>query len=621
MPAAPVRAIPLGPEGVTVARRADGAILLRARDALGPYPDKLTERLAHWAANAPDRAFLAQRTASGEWRTLTYADALARARAIGQALLDRRLSPDRPLAILSENDIEHALLALAAMHVGVPYAPISPAYSLVATDHGKLRYLIELLTPGLVFAANGERYARAIAAAVPSGTEIVVTGAPVPDRRATLFAALAAATPTGAVEDAHAAVGPDTIAKFLFTSGSTGHPKGVINTQRMLCSNQQMIAQALPYYREVPPVIVDWLPWNHTAGGNNDFGVVLNHGGTLYIDEGKPAPGLFEPTVRNLRDIAPTVHINVPRGFEALLPYLRRDPVLREKFFSRLGLLFYAGAALSQPVWQAFEELAAQTCGERILWITGLGSTETAPFAMCTARGAMRAGMIGLPAAGLELKLAPAGEKLELRFRGPSITPGYWRQPDLTRAAFDEEGFYRMGDAARFVDPDDPRQGFEFDGRITEDFKLATATWVSVGSLRTQFIAAGAPFVHDVVIAGHDRDWIGALVFPNLDACRGLCPELPQETPAAGVVAHPAVRARAQELLDRLAAEATGSATRIRRAILLDVPASIDTAEMTDKGSINQRAVLANRAALVDELYAERVTPRAIVANWKEPER
>jgi feruloyl-CoA synthase len=615
MPTAPVRRIPLGSPEVIVTRRGDGSLVLRSPEPLAPSPGSLTERFGRWACETPDRTFIARRTAAGAWRTVSYAEAFARFRAIGQALLDRKLSPDRPVAIISENGLEHALLALAAMHVGVPWAPVSPAYSLVSNDHAKLRYAMELLTPGLVFAADGERYAAAIRAAVPPATEVVVTSVPVPSRATTLFGALEAARPTGAVDEAHAAVGPDTIAKFLLTSGSTGNPKAVINTHGMLCVNQQMIAQALPYLREVPPVLVDWLPWNHTFGSNNNLGLVIHNGGTLYLDDGKPTPGEIEKTVRNLREIAPTVYFNVPRGFEELVPYLRRDPELRAKFFSRVGMLCYAGAGLSQPVWDAMDELAVQACGERILWVTGLGATETAPAVTFTRSDGVRSGMIGVPVPGVEVKLAPTEEKLEMRVRGPSVTPGYWRRPELTGAAFDEEGFYRMGDAVRFVDPDDPRRGLVFDGRVAEDFKLSSGTWVSVGPLRAKLIAAGAPLVLDVVIAGLNRDRIGALIFPRLEDCRALCSGLPAKSPAAEVLAHDAVRARFRALLDALAREATGSSTRIARAIVLEAPPSIDASEITDKGSINQRAVLRTRAALVEELYSDPPSARVLCAR------
>ncbi|HTQ77820.1 MAG TPA: feruloyl-CoA synthase [Burkholderiales bacterium] len=581
MSAVPVRAVRLGRAEVEIERRADGSILLRSPHSLAPYGARLTERLVYWAAAAPARPFLAQRTAAGAWRRLAYGDAFEHVRALAQALIERRLSAERPLAILSENDLEHALLALAAMHAGIAFVPVSPAYSLLSADFAKLKQALALLTPGLVYASDAARYGRAIAAAVPSGTEIV-TG----ER----FHQLAATRPTSAVEAAHAAVGPDTVAKFLLTSGSTGQPKAVINTQRMLCSNQQMLAQSLPSLAEQPPVLVDWLPWNHTAGANHNLGIVLSHGGTLYIDEGRPLPGLIEKTVRNLREIAPTIYFNVPRGYEALLPYLRADRELRRNFFSRLGLMQYAAAVLPQPVWRAYEDLAQETCGERVLWITGYGSTETAPFTMSTNRGAPRAGSVGLPVDGAEMKLVPVDDKLEVRFRGPHITPGYWRQPELSRAAFDEEGYYRTGDAMRFLDPADPSLGLEFDGRIAEDFKLSSGTWARVGPLRARINAAGAPWIQDSVITGHDRDELGALVFPSA---------------AARELGDGALRAKLERVFAELARESSGSSNRVARAMVLEVPPSIDAGEVTDKGSINQRAVLRVRSALVEQLYAD----------------
>jgi feruloyl-CoA synthase len=556
------------------------------------YLEIINARLVYWASKATRRPFIAQRDANGGWRTLTYAETFGRVRAISQSLLDRGLSQERPVAILSDNDIEHALLALACMHVGIAYVPVSSAYSLVSTDFAKLKFAMSLLTPGLVFAADSGRFAKAVAATIPADAETMLG-----DR----FSELEATSPTTAVEQAHAAVGPDTIAKFLLTSGSTGQPKAVINTQRMLCSNQQMLAQSLPSLRAAPPVLVDWLPWNHTAGSNHNLGIVLYHGGTLYIDEGRPVPGLIEKTVRNLREVGPTIYFNVPRGYEALLPFLRADAALRESFFSRLGLLQYAAAVLPQPIWKAYEELAVATCGERILWTTGYGATETAPVAMFTNRGAARAGAAGLLVDGIQVKLLPVADKLEARFRGPSITPGYWRQPDLTSAAFDDEGFYRTGDAMRLADPADPAQGMEFDGRITEDVKLTTGTWVSVGPLRAKFNSACSPLVQDVVITGHDRDRLGALVFPNVVACLGMSNE--------------ALRARLQKSFDRLARDSTGSSTRIARALIMEVPPSIDASEITDKGSINQRAVLKNRAALVEKLYGEPPDQNILVAS------
>jgi len=584
--AAPLRRVPLGADDVAIRRRDDGTLYLRTPHVLGPYPRNLTERLERWARETPRRVLAAQRNPAGGWRELTYAEAYATARRIGQALLARGLSAERPLAILSENGLEHLLLMLGAMHVGVPCAPVSPAYSLLSTDHAKLRYILQLATPGLVYARDEARFGKAVRASVPAGTEVV-------------FGTVPEAEPSARVDEAHARTGPDTLAKLLFTSGSTGQPKAVINTQRMLCANQQMLAQSLPYLAEVPPVMVDWLPWNHTAGGNHNIGIALYNGGTLYIDEGRPVPGLIETTVRNLREVGPTIYFNVPRGYEALLPYLRNDEVLRRTFFSRLGIMQYAAAVLPQPVWAAYDELAVRTCGERVLWITGYGATETAPFTMCTNRGATRAGTVGLPVDGAEMKLSPVNDKLEACFRGPHITPGYWRQPELTRAAFDEEGYYRTGDAMRFLDARNPTAGLEFDGRLTEDFKLTTGTWVSVGPLRARLNTAGAPYVQDTVIAGHDRDEVCALIFPS-GACRELAPG--------------ALRTILQGVLDRLAAESTGSSTRIARALVLEAPPSIDAGEITDKGSINQRAVLRGRADLVQMLYSQPDAPQVLKA-------
>ncbi len=609
--AAPLRPVKLAPPSCTLERRADGAILIRSPCPLAPYADKLGDRLDHWAAVAPERVFLAERDAAGAWQTLTYGQARERVRGIAQALLDRGLSVERPVAVLSGNGIAHALIGLAATYVGVPYAPISPAYALLSGDFAKLAEIIRQLTPGLVFAADGAPFARAIAAAAPHGVEVVVAANPPPDRAATLFAALDVRA-TEAVDAAASRLTPDSIAKVLFTSGSTGRPKGVINTHRMLCANQAMLAMGFPFVREEPPVIVDWLPWNHTFGANHNFNLVLENGGSLYIDEGKPLPGAIAATARNLREIAPTIYFNVPKGYEALVPHLRADRALRENFFSRLKVLFYAGAGLAQHVRDELEELAVETAGERIIFLTSLGSTETAPLALACTWDFPRSGNIGLPAPGVELKLVPADGKLECRLRGPNITPGYWRAPELTRAAFDAEGFYRIGDTLRFVDPDDPALGLMFDGRIAEDFKLATGIWVSVGMLRTRLIDHCAPYLRDAVIAGHDRDDVVALLFPDLEACRKLCADAQATADPAAVVADRAVRDTFQALLSALARRSPGSSQHVARAMLLVEPPSIDSGEMTDKGSINQRAVLTRRAALIEELYATPASARVI---------
>lgn len=588
----PARAVRLGPTDVDVEQRADGTLHMRSPHPLGAYPTKLTERLEYWAVRAPDRVLFAQRDAAGAWRTLSYRQALAQARRIGAAILARGLSAERPIAVLSGNDLEHALIELGALLVGVPYAPISPAYSLLSTDFGRLRQVLDLLTPGLVFAADGKPFARAIEAAVAPGTELVVTRNPSAARAATPFAALLEHEDAAAVDAAHARVGPDTIAKFLFTSGSTGVPKAVINTQRMWCANQAMIRFMLAYFEDEPPVLVDWAPWHHTAAGNHDFGLVITNGGSYYIDEGKPMPGAIEATVRNLRDIAPTFYFNVPKGFEALLPYLRADEALRRNFFSRVKMLWFAGAGLAQHVFAELKTLALESCGATVRFGTGLGSTETAPLTLGRTWDSEDAANMGVPPPGAELKLVPFEGKFEMRVKGPHITPGYWRQPELTAQAFDEDGWYRLGDAFSLVDRADPGKGLRFEGRVAEDFKLATGTWVHVGVLRAQFIAQFAPLVRDVVIAGAGRDLPTALVFLDPDACA-----------AVGDAAR--LRTELQARLRALLRASTGSSTRIERMLVLDAPASLDAGEATDKGSINQRAVLALRAAQVDALYAD----------------
>ena len=596
-----------------VRRGPDGAVYLQSRQRLGPYPERLTERLAYWADRAPERTFLAQRAPGGAWRSLSYAATLSAVRRVSQALLARRLSPEKPLLILSGNGIEHALLSLAAVHTGVLYAPVAPAYSLQARDYDTLGQIVERIAPGLVFAADGAAYEAALRAVLPSGTEIVVSSSAPEGRPATPFAELEATPATASVDEAHARVTPDTVAKVLFTSGSTGRPKGVVNTHRMLCSNQEMLRTVLPFLAEEPPVLCDWLPWNHTAGGNHNFGIVLYNGGTFYIDEGRPLPGAFATTVSNLREISATAHFTVPRTYEMLLPHLRADPVLRERFFAKLKLFFHAAAGLRQSVFDELQALALATCGEELLWVTGMGATETAPFAMCTGRAGAWAGFVGFPVPGLELKLAPVGEKLEARARGPNVTPGYWRDPARTEGAFDPEGFYRLGDAVRYVDPDDPARGLVFDGRLAEDFKLSTGTWVSVGPLRSRILARSAGYVHDVVIAGHDRAFVAALVFPDLALCRGLCPDLADDAPGSVVLDHPRVRERFGQILAALAAAGTGSSTFVARALLLESPPSIDARELTDKGSLNQKAVLDHRALRVEELYASPPPPHVIV--------
>jgi feruloyl-CoA synthase len=612
--AAPLRPVRLGKPDVVLETRAGGVMHIRAAQPLGKYHRKLSDALEHWAKTAPERVFLAQRDAQGNWRKLSYAQVLSNVRRIGAALLRRGLSPDKPIVVLSGNDIDHALLGLAATYVGIPYAPISPAYSLMSSDFVKLRMIIELLTPGLVFVNDGGPFARALYATVPDEAELVVARNPLGDRKTTLFSDLVGAEDDAGVAAAHAAVMPETIVKFLFTSGSTGSPKAVINTHRMLCSNQAMLVSGFAFVADEPPVVVDWLPWSHTFGSNHNFNMVLTCGGSLYIDDGNPTPPGVPKTVRNLREIAPTIYFNVPKGYEALIAHFRADEALRRNFFSRLKVLFYAGAGLSQTTWDELTQLAIKTTGQRIILLSSLGSTETSPLALACSWDFDRPGNIGVPAPDVELKLVPNEGKLEARLRGPHITPGYWRQDDLTRDAFDDEGFYKIGDALKFVDPNDPGKGLLFDGRIAEDFKLSTGTWVSVGPLRARFIDHFAPYVRDVVFAGADRDFIAALIFPDIEACRRLG-GLAQDAPASDIVGAPDVRQKFAELLKKLSALSQGSSTRVARAILMAELPSMDKSEMTDKGSINQRAVLRNRAVLVDELYGTPLSSRVITTG------
>lgn len=605
-----VRQVRLRTSGATMQRQSDGSILVTPDEALGSYPKVLTDRVARWASEFPDRVCIAKRGKAGEWRRLTYAEIWQAIRAVGEALLGFGLSADRPVMILSENDLEQFILTLAGQHVGIPVAPISPPYSLVSKDLGRLRHIANLLTPGLIFAADGEQYACALDAICTDETAVVVTQRPPRNHSAILFPDLQSTKPSNSVEEAHARINPDDVAKFLFTSGSTAMPKGVINTHRMICSNLQMINQVFGFLEEAPPVLVDWLPWNHTFGGNHNTGISLYNGGTFYIDDGRPGLDSFRETLRNLREISTTVFFNVPKAYEGLLPALRADPELRETFFRRLKLLFYAAAGLSQPIWDAYRTLASEVCGERIIMATGLGATETAPMAIQTTWETDHPGVIGIPVPGVELKLVPRDEKLEARVRGPNITPGYWRQPELTEKVFDEDGFYSFGDAVRFIDPSDVNKGFVFDGRFSEDFKLASGTWVSVGPLRAKILTHFAPFARDVVVAGHDRDDVGMLIFSDLQACCQLLDGQPSNISAAGVLAHHLVRARFQSLLDSFALQSTGNSNRVARAILVEEPPSLDAGEVTDKGSLNQRAVLERRAALVEELYSSEGSPR-----------
>jgi feruloyl-CoA synthase len=585
---------------------------LQAREPLGAYPERFTDRLVSGAQSHPDRLLVARRDVEGAWQGVTYAQMLKSARAIGQALLDRGLNAERPLVILSGNSVEHLQMAFGAMWAGIPYAPVSPAYSLISGDFGKLRHVFGLLTPGLVFADDIGAYAAGLNATLPGDVERVsVTSSAM---QATPFASLLDTVPEG-VDAVHAGIDGDTIAKFLFTSGSTRLPKAVPTTHRMLCANQQMLLETFPQFGLEAPVLVDWLPWNHTFGGSHNVGIALYNGGTLYIDDGKPVAGKFDETLRNLREIAPTIYFNVPKGWEELTIALESDAVLRERFFSRVKMYFFAGAGLSQAAWERLERVTLAYCGERIRIMAGLGMTETAPSCLFTTGPFSGAGYIGLPAPGCEAKIAPVDGKFEIRFRGPNVMRGYWRaQNGQEHDVFDDEGYYRTGDAVRFVDPARPEVGLAFDGRIAEDFKLGSGTFVSVGPMRARIISEGAPYVQDAVITGMNREEVGAMIFPRVDSCRTLA-GLGNDAAVQDVLKAAPVRAFFADLIARLNAKATGSATIIARLRLLAVPPSLDLGEVTDKGSINQRAVLQHRAALVEALHADADDPDVIRAR------
>ena len=581
-----------------------GGFVLRSPVKLESCAANLCWYLVDWAEKAPERTFLAERTGTGAWRTITYGEALVSVRSLAEALSAHGVTPDRPVMILSENSIENGLLQLAAMFAGLPVSPVSPAYSLMSRDFGKLRHVFELVRPKLVFASNGKRYEDALTALQLDDLTVVVKEEAPVGIEATPIEELLATRPTPAVDEAFSSVRPETIAKILFTSGSTGMPKGVINTHRMMCSNQQAIVQIWPFITRRPPVLVDWLPWNHTFGGNHNFNMILRNGGTLYIDAGKPLPGMFETTIANLHEIAPTIYFNVPRGFQMLAPCLEQDAKFRDHFFSNLDTIFYAAAALPQDLWARIEDLSIAALGRKIAMTSAWGLTESAPLATDVHFPITQAGVIGLPIPGTELKMLPCAGKLELRLRGPNITPGYFKRDDLTEEAFDDEGFYRTGDAGRFADPDDPTKGILFDGRVAEDFKLLTGSWVSTGMLRVAAISACNEIIQDAVVTGHDRDDIGLLIIPNLTGMAKIA-GFSTDTAFEQLIDNEIVRQRLRDELAAYNSRNPASSTRIARVLLLSEPLNIDAGEITDKGYVNQRAVLERRNHLVERLYSD----------------
>lgn len=601
-----IRQLELGDLTTRLTYREDGSIILGAVAAIEDYPRTILDRLEYWAQNNPQQKFIAQRVPqlNFQWKSLTYSETRECVHRLASALEPYSLSVEKPLAILSGNSIEHALLGLASMYTGVPYAPISPQYSLATKNFSKIKQVLDLITPGMIFVDHADQYKEAIKASLPTDVVVICMTGDVEGYRCVRYSDLVATSVSDTIKIKFRTLQPDDIAKFLFSSGSTGSPKAIINTHRMLSSNQQMIVQAFPFLSSAP-VLVDWLPWNHTFGGNHNLGIALYNGGTYYIDDGKPVPKAFLETVRNLKEIAPTVYFNVPKGFEMLVKHLREDEELRRIFFSKVHMHFYAGAGLSQPVWDALDELALETCGERIMILTGLGCTETAPSALFTNRDGGFAGLIGLPLPGLQVKLKKVGLKFEICFKGGSVTPGYWRNPELTKKSFDDEGFFKSGDAVKFVDANDPQKGLMFDGRISEDFKLNTGTWVSAGPMRAQFLNHFGACVKDVVIVGRDYPSVGALVFPDIDFCRShLLVKTPDQLSEKELLATEEVRCHFEKLLNSFSSSATGSSNRIDRISLEHQPPSIDKHEITDKGSLNASAIQENRQEKIELMYS-----------------
>jgi len=599
---APLRPVRFFSPEVVLARQTDGVCVMRSVEPLADYDPRIGDWLDRWALQAPNRVFLVEQAKDGE-RTITYGEARRAALALSEGLLRYDLGPDRPLAILSANGIDYALLILAALYVGIPLAPIAPAYALQTTDYLKLAHAFRLLTPGMIVVEDGELYRQAIEQALKAYAPVVALR----NASATMlsFAALRGdGSQREAVLTAASRVGRNTVAKYLFTSGSTGMPKAVINTHGMLCANAQMKRQVAPVLEEEPLVMVDWAPWNHTAGGNSNFNLILHNGGTLYIDPGKPTPALFGASLELLRRVAPTIYFNVPRGYELLIPYLKSDATFRKHFFSQVKFLWYAAASMQPAAWFALETLAVKAVGQRILTVTGLGMTETSPIALFGTLEANGPGVVGVPVAGLELKLVPHDTSFEVRYRGPNVTPGYWRDVAATVNAFDEEGFFLSGDLLSFIDPECPKAGLRFDGRINEDFKLTSGTRVSAGKLRLNALDVLRPLANEVVIAGADRTDVRMLIFPDWEACAaGVGAD--QATPPAQLASNKTLRAIFQERLAEIASTGTGSSNRIVAAMLVEAPPSAATGELTEKGTVNSRVLQRNRPELLDALFGE----------------
>jgi len=601
----PLRPVRFFSPDVKLTRRADNSVLMRSVEPLGEYDSRVGDWLDRWAREAPNRTFIVEQTPTGQ-RSISYKEAQEAVLLLAEGLLGYRLGPERPLAILAANGIDHALIMLAALYVGIPIAPIAPAYALQSSDYAKLSHTFTLLTPGMVVVDDGVLYRKPMEHALKTDSPLIALRNATASADMRELASLKGdASRRHEVREAAARVGRETIAKFLFTSGSTGMPKAVINTHGMICCNSQMKRQVAPCLDEEPPVMVDWAPWNHTAGSNSNFSIILHNGGTLYIDPGKPTPALFGASLELLRRVSPTIYFNVPRGYELLIPHLEADRAFRQHFFQHLKFLWYAAASMQPATWFDLERLAVETVGHRILTVSGLGMTETAPIALFGNAKASGPGVVGIPVAGVELKLIPDDDSFEVRYRGPNVTPGYWRDPSATVAAFDEEGFLRSGDLLSFIDPERPHAGLRFDGRMNEVFKLDSGTKVSAGKLRLDALDMLRPLANEIVVAGSDRKDVRILIFPDWDICAAAAGLDRGATPAQ-IASNPAVKAMFHERVAKLYAAGTGSSNRIVAALLVEAPPSSAAGELTEKGTVNSRALQRNRPELLDALFGDR---------------
>ncbi|MGB0658968.1 MAG: feruloyl-CoA synthase [Mangrovicoccus sp.] len=586
----------LRPHKVLSNRTEKGDIILQSEYPLPEVPPHTGFWLESWAQKTPDHIFLAERSGAG-WREHGYGDVLGMVRAIAASLLARGLTADTPIVILSGNGVDHALLSFAAQYIGVPTVPVAEQYSLITEAHGRLAYVLDKVKPAMAFTVDAGLYGEALKLPQFADMEIVACktdGAPCP---VTAFADLLKGDDSVDLASAHDKVGPDTVAKILFTSGSSSDPKGVLTTQRMMCANQMQINSALPFLKDHPPRICDWLPWNHVFGGSHNVNMMLANGGSIYMDFGKPTKAGFATTIENIRSHPGTCSFNVPVGYSMLVHAMEEDKELREAFFRDLDMIFYAGASLPQPVWKALEDMAIEIKGHLPLMTSSWGMTETAPATLMVHEPVGRSGIIGVPLPGTEIKLIPDDEmRCELRVKGPNVMTGYLNDPAKTAETFDEDGFLITGDAVKFLDPEDLNRGLVFDGRVSEDFKLTTGTWVQAGKLRLDVLEQMKGLVQDVVICGHDRGEIGIFIFPKPDHVHG-------DNSSEGAVVDEHLAAEIEAIMRQMERQATGSAKKITRAIMLAEPPSLKDHEITDKGSLNVRKIITRRADLLERLY------------------